>query len=110
MVDRPLSWLGTSLSDVQAFPAEARRVAGYQLRRVQQGLMPTDWKLISTVGRGVTEIRIRGRLEHRVLYIAKFAEAVYVLHAFEKKTQKTPKAALDIARRRLADLKVLRRT
>ncbi len=65
---------------------------------------------MSTVGAGVTEIRIRGRLEHRVLYIAKFAEAVYVLHAFEKKTQKTPRADLDIARCRLRDLEALRRS
>ena len=110
MEDRSLSWLGTSLSDIQAFPPEARRAIGYQLRRVQQGLMPTDWKPMSTVGAGVVEIRIRGRLEHRVLYIAKFADAVYVLHAFEKKTQKTRKADLDIAHRRLRDLEALRGT
>ena len=109
MEDRPLSWLGTSLSDVRAFPAEARRSAGYQLRRVQQGLMPTDWKPMSTVGSGVAEIRLRGQLEHRVLYIARFAEAIYVLHAIEKKTQKTRKTDLDLARRRLRDLELLRR-
>ena len=71
--------------------------------------MPTDWKAISSVGAGVLEIRIRGRLEHRVLYVAKFAEAVYVLHAFEKKSQKTRKSDLDTARRRLRELEVFRK-
>jgi len=108
MEERPLSWLGTSLADVRAFPGKARRSAGYQLRRLQQGLMPTDWKPMSTVGSGVAEIRVRGQLEHRVLYIARFSEAIYVLHAFEKKTQKTRKTDLDLVRRRLRDLEILR--
>lgn len=70
--------------------------------------MPTDWKPMSSVGRGVVEIRLRGQLEHRVLYIARFSEAIYVLHAFEKKSQKTRETDLDIARRRLKDLAVLK--
>lgn len=70
--------------------------------------MPTDWKAMTSVGAGVLEVRIRGQLEHRILYVAKFAEAVYVLHAFEKKSQKTRKADLGIARRRLKDLMALR--
>lgn len=72
--------------------------------------MPTDWKPMSTVGPGVTEIRIRGRLEHRVLYIAKFEEAVYVLHAFRKKAQRTPKADLSLACARLREVEALRRS
>lgn len=83
---------------------------GYQLRRVQQGLMPTDWKPMATVGPGVTEIRIRGRVEHRVLYVAKFEDAVYVLHAFPKKTQRTRKADLDLARARLREVETFRRS
>lgn len=71
--------------------------------------MPTDWKPMSTVSAGVAEIRIRGRLDHRVLYIAKFEEAVYVLHAFEKKSRHTRKADLDLARARLKELDALRR-
>jgi len=108
--DKPLKWLGTSLSDIQAFPVDARRATGYQLRRVQQGLMPTDWKAMSSVGPGVVEIRLHGQLAHRVLYIAKYSDAIYVLHAFEKKSQKTPKADLDKARRRLKDLDNYRST
>ena len=110
MVDRPLSWVGTSLADVQTFPEEARRATGYQLRRVQQGLMPTDWKPMSSVGTGVVEIRIRGQREHRVLYIARFSEAIYVLHAFEKKSQKTRKTDIEMARGRLRELEALRPT
>lgn len=68
VADKTLAWLGTSLSDVRAFPPEARRASGYQLRRVQQGLMPTDWKAMPPIGKGVMEIRLRGELEHRVVY------------------------------------------
>lgn len=104
MPDKPVSWLGSSLEDLRAFPEDARRAAGYQLGRVQQGLLPTDWKPMSTVEPGVIEIRIHTRVEHRVFYIAKFEEAVYVLHAFEKRTRKTPDAEIALAQKRLADL------
>jgi phage-related protein len=70
--------------------------------------MPTDWKPVPAVGTGVSEIRIRGRVEHRILYVAKFEEAVYVLHAFAKKTQRIPKADLDLARDRLRKVQALR--
>lgn len=102
--DKSLLWLGSSRNDVRAFPGDARRVAGYQLRRVQQGLDPTDWKPMTSVGAGVREIRIRTGLEHRVLYIARFSEGVYVLHAFEKQTAKTPKQDVALARKRLGVL------
>jgi len=108
--DRALSWVGTTLSDVRNFPEDARRFAGYELRRVQQGWMPTDWKPMTTVGAGVIEIRLRGRLEHRVLYVAKFEEAIYVLHAFPKKTRRTRKADLDVARDRLRAVEAVRRS
>jgi phage-related protein len=72
--------------------------------------MPTDWKPMPTVGPGVAEIRIRGRLEHRVIYVARFEEAVYVLHAFGKKTQRTRHSDLDLARARLREVEALRRS
>ena len=103
MIDKPLAWLGSSLDDVRAFPSEARRATGYQLGRVQQGLMPDDWKPMTTVGAGVYEIRIHTELEHRVFYVAKFEEAVYVIHAFEKRTRKTRGSDIGLARKRLAD-------
>lgn len=104
MPDRPLQWLGASRSEVRAFPRDAKRLAGVQLRRVQQGLDPLDWKPMSTVGPGVREIRVHTALEHRVLYIANFAEAVYVLHAFEKRTRKTSSRDQDLARQRFRAL------
>jgi len=76
---------------------------------VQSGLEPSDWKPMSSVGAGVEEIRVRTGREHRIFYVAKFEEAVYVLHAFEKKTRKTPKPDLNLARSRLQELVRTRR-
>ena len=109
MSDKPLSWLGSSRSDLKAFPQDARRIAGFQLRRVQQGLEPNDWKPMPAVGPGVREIRIHTGLEHRVFYVAKFTEGVYVLHAFEKRTRKIPKRELELARDRFYTLVMKRR-
>ena len=103
MAEKPLAWLGSSLDEVRSFPAEAKRSAGYQLGRVQQGLMPGDWKPMAAVGAGVNEIRVHTGLEHRVLYVAKYEEAVYVIHAFEKRTAQTRDADIDLARKRLAE-------
>lgn len=109
MPEKALCWLGSSLDDVRAFPDDARRAAGYELGRVQQGLMPTDWKPVTTAGAGVYEIRVHTRLEHRVFYVAKLEEAIYVLHAFEKRTRQTPGAEVALAKGRLAELLVRRR-
>jgi phage-related protein len=109
VADRPVAWLGSSLADLCDFPEEARRSAGYQLRRVQQGLMPTDWKPVAAVGPGVVEIRIQTGLQHRVLYVARFREAVYVLHSSQKKSRKIREADLDVARSRLKELEADRR-
>jgi phage-related protein len=92
------------LADVRAFPAAARQGLGYQLSRVQLGLAADDWKAMTGVGSGVYEIRVRMGGAFRLLYVAKYAEAIYVLHAFERKSQRTPQAAVDLARRRLAAL------
>jgi phage-related protein len=109
VVDKPLLWLGSSRSDVRAFPQDARIVAGFQLRRVQQGLDPNDWKPMPTVGPGVREIRIHIEVEHRVFYVASFPEAVYVLHAFEKKTRRTAAQDVELGRKRYRDLMNMRR-
>lgn len=84
MSEKPLVWLGDSQDTIRAFPDDVRKIAGFQLWRVQRGLEPNDWKPMPSVGLGAQEIRIHTGSEHRVLYIAKFTEAVYVLHAFEK--------------------------
>jgi phage-related protein len=102
--EKPLFWCGTTRDDVRAFPAEARRLIGFQLRRVQQGFDPNDWKPMSGVGPGVREIRIRTDVQHRVFYVASFTEAIYVLHAFEKQSRKTSKPDLELARKRFRDL------
>ena len=109
MAEKPLHWAGSALEDLRAFPVNARRQAGYQLRRVQQGLMPDDWKPMAAVGSGVYEIRLHVGTAHRVFYVAKFREAVYVLHAFEKRTRRTAKADIELAKARLADVRALRK-
>jgi len=102
---KPVVFRGDSLDDLRSFPLAARRQAGYQIDRVQNGLEPDDWKPMNTVGQGVKEIRIRDTAgAFRVIYIAKFADAVYVLHCFQKKTEKTGKSDLDLAAERYRDL------
>ena len=104
MNDKPLVWMGSTLEDVRSFPDVAWRLVGYQLRRVQSGLMPSDWRPMKVVGPGVIEIRVHTGLEYRVFYLARFPEAIYVLHAFEKHGRKTARADIELARRRLADV------
>jgi len=96
-------WMGSAREDMRAFAEDARQRAGYELYQVQRGLDPSDWKPMPSVGPGVQEIRIRTRREHRVVYVAKFEEGIYVLHAFEKKTRRTARADVDLARSRLRD-------
>ena len=100
MPEKVLLWVGSSRADLRAFPGPARRIAGFQLRRVQQGLEPNDWKPMPNVGPGVREIRVRTGLEHRVFYVVAFTDGIYVLHAFEKRSRKTSKRDLDLARGR----------
>ncbi len=97
---KPLKFIGSSLDDLSAFPEEARRAAGHELWQVQQGLQPSDFKSMSSVGSGCYEIRIHLSGQWRVLYVAKFKEAVYVLHVFAKKTQATLQSDIELARRR----------
>ena len=104
VTEKPLLWFGTARDDLRTFPEAARQVAGFQLRRVQRGLDPNDWKPMPSVGLGVREIRVHTGVEHRVLYLAKFAEAVYVLHAFEKRTRATSQRDVELARQRLRAL------
>jgi phage-related protein len=97
-------WLGSSLEEVRCWTDEAQRDTGYQLFKIQSGLDPLDWKPMPSIGSGVQELRIHTGKEYRVIYVAKWAEAVYVLHVFEKKARKTPQTALNIARQRLQRL------
>ena len=108
-MDKPILWVGASLDDLRAFPEDAAAWPGFELRRVQQGLQPTDWKPMSSVGTGVEEIRVHTGREHRVFYIARFEEGIYVLHAFEKRSRKTPAREIEVARARLQDVLAARR-
>ncbi len=102
---KPVEFLGSSLDDLRDFPETARKEAGSQIRRVQYGDEADDWKLMPTIGAGVNEIRIRDDGDQfRVIYIAKLAEAVFVLHCFQKKTQKTAKHDLELATKRHREL------
>lgn len=103
--ERLVRFLGDSLDRIRGFPEGARKQAGVELHKLQLGLDPTDWKPMATVGQGVREIRIREEGgAFRVLYVTKIAEAIYVLHAFQKKTQQTAKRDLDLAAQRLKEL------
>ncbi|HEY6874664.1 MAG TPA: type II toxin-antitoxin system RelE/ParE family toxin [Geobacteraceae bacterium] len=97
---KDLRFIGSSLDDMRDFPADARRQAGFELDAVQRGLEPSDWKPMTSVGTGVREIRIHVLGEWRVIYVAKVADAIYVLHAFQKKTQRTRREDIELARRR----------
>ena len=98
---KPTRFLGTARRDLAAFPELARRQAGYELFMVQVGSEPADFKPLPAVGSGACEIRIRNAAgAFRVVYVAKFEEAVYVLHAFQKKTRKTSQADIKLAVRR----------
>jgi phage-related protein len=88
--EKPIQWVDSSLADLLKFPYLVRREAGFQLGRVQAGLDPDDWKPINVVGPGTSEIRIRDSTgAFRVLYVAKFEDAIYVLHYFQKKSAAT---------------------
>ena len=96
---KPLVFLGSSRDDVLSMPREIRHDIGVELMRVQLGAQPRDFKPMPVVGSGVREIRIRDSSgAFRVMYVAKFDDAVYVLHAFQKKSQQTAKTDIDLAR------------
>ena len=98
---KPARFIGSAKRDLAAFPRSARTRAGYELFMLQVGRAPDDWKPLATVGPGACEIRVRDVAgAFRVIFVAKFADAVYVLHAFQKKTQKTSRTDLDLAAQR----------
>jgi phage-related protein len=99
-----IEWLGDSLAQLREFPHDAKREAGFQLERVQAGKEPRDWKPMPSVGIGVHEIRVRAGGAFRVVYMAKFVEAVYVFHAFQKKSRKTSRDDIALARERFRRL------
>lgn len=104
MDPKPLVFLGSSRDDLGAFPKEPRQVAGHELFQIQRGLDPSNWKPMRSIGPGIREVRVQVEGAFRVIYVAKFAEAIYVLHAFEKRSRRTRSADIALARKRLRDL------
>ena len=102
---KPVEFIGTALDDLRAFPEIARREAGCQVDKVQHGETPDDWKPMTGIGSGVKEIRIQDATgAFRVIYLAKLADAVYVLHCFQKKSEQTSEADIRLARKRFKEL------
>lgn len=105
MAAKPVKFMGDTLKRLRAFPDDVRQDAGYQLERLQNGEQPQDFKPMPSIGPGVEEIRVRDDSgAYRVIYTARRQEAVYVLHAFQKKTERTAMLDLELARRRFASL------
>jgi phage-related protein len=102
---KDVEFLGDSLEALRSFPLAAKREAGHQIDNLQHGRLPDDWKPMKTVGPGVQEIRINDPSGiYRVIYVAKFEDAVYVLHCFQKKSQKTDPMDIGIAKDRYSTL------
>ena len=102
---KPVHFVGTSREDLRELPETVQETAGFQLFKIQQGKEPDDWKPMTTVGPGVQELRVRDESGiYRMFYVAKFQEAVYVLHVFEKRSQKTARPDIELGKNRYADL------
>ncbi len=100
-----IRFFGDSLKRLREFPEDARQDAGYQLDKVQRGEQPDDFKPMPSIGKGVEEIRVWDDSgTFRIVYTARLGDSVYVLHAFQKKTQATPKHDIDLARTRYLEL------
>ncbi|MGA3019767.1 MAG: type II toxin-antitoxin system RelE/ParE family toxin [Bryobacteraceae bacterium] len=101
---KPIQWLGDSRDRVRRFPQAARREIGYQLSLIQAGCSASDWKPIPLVGAGVIEIRVHAEGEYRVFYVARFEDAVYVLHVFGKKSRKASSLDVELGKKRYREL------
>ena len=102
---KEIKWIGSSYGDLLSFPKDAKKEAGFQLDKVQRGCDPSDWKAMPSIGVGVKEIRIHSSNEYRIIYLAKYAGSIYVLHSFVKKTQQTSKKDIDLVKERLKSIK-----
>jgi phage-related protein len=102
---KPIQFEGDSLKQLRGVPKPVRDDLGYQLYLVQRGKQPLDFKPMPSVGPGVEEIRVRDASgAYRAMYTARFAEAVYVLHVFQKKTRATSSQDIELAAKRHAAL------
>ena len=102
---KPIRFLGDSLKRLREFSEDVRQDAGFQLDKLQRGEPPDDFKPMPSIGKGVEELRVWGDSgTYRVIYTARLADAVYVLHAFQKKTQATAKSDIELAKARYTEL------
>ena len=105
MIIKKVVFTGDSLARIRTFPMNARQDAGFQIDKIQRGEGPDDWKSLNSFGKGIKEIRIKeARGHYRVVYLASMKTAVYVLHAFQKKTKRTRKTDINLARKRLKEI------
>ena len=104
----PIIWLGDSIATVREWSFAARRRIGEELFRLQLGGEPLNWRVVKSVGRGVREIKVSEGRQFRVFYVTQRKDSIVVLHAFEKKSQKTRKADLTTAGKRLKELEQIR--
>jgi len=104
MVSKPLVWVGSTRDDVRAFPPAVRRLVGRELDLLQNGRTPMDSRSMPSIGAGVWELRVRAGGAFRVLYVGKFEESIYVLHAFQKKSRKTSRNDLSIGESRYREV------
>ncbi len=104
MTIKPIRWVGAARAEIQSLPEDVRKETGFALWQIQQGIPPSDFKPMAIVGKGVEEIRIGTENAYRVFYIARFEEAIYVLHAFQKKTQQTAKKNIELGQKRYQEL------
>ncbi len=107
---KPVVFLGRSKRTIKKFPEEARKNAGAEIKLLQLGQLPTDWKSMKGIGLGAREIRIHHPHEHRVIFVASYPEAIYILHAFEKKSEKTNPLHIQVARQNYAKISQIHKT
>ena len=102
---KTVTFMGDSLARIKAFPPDVRQDTGFQINNIQHGEVPDEWKPMRAIGIGAREIRTRASGNHyRVIYLMKQKSSVYILHAFQKKTQRTRKSDIDLARKRLQEI------
>ena len=101
---KEIIWLGSSYQDLLDFSKPAKQAAGYNLDKLQHGKEPKDWKPMTSIGKGVKELRIHCENEYRVIYLAQRTEGIYVLHTFVKKSEKTSPKDIELAKRRFKEI------
>jgi phage-related protein len=100
--DAVIAWEGDSKEAISSFPDGARYNLGFDLRLLQQGQQPTDYRPMSSIGPGVFELRDQDeRAWYRVIYLSRVRGVIHVLHCFEKRSRETPMKDINTARQRL---------